>query len=113
MLHMHITAWALTLLLFAITLILHFQGKPRNSRIAHMILRVLYVLTIGSGYGLVAKYGHAEPALIKTALGLGVIVFSDLALTLLRKGRNPGLLWLLFASDLAFTFYYGYIVISG
>lgn len=113
MLHAHVTSWSLALLLFVISLILHYSGKQKGARTAAMILRGVYLLAIATGAGLVVKYGMIPDALIKGALALVLIGLMDLILTSTRLNRKGGLLavaWLLFVVDIVGVFYYGYVV---
>ncbi len=52
MIHSHVTAWALALILFLVALFLHKSGKAKGFKIVQMILRVFYLLIIGTGIGL-------------------------------------------------------------
>lgn len=56
MAHLHITSWALALILIVLVTLFYKQNKDRLGKIFHMILRVDYLLIIFSGAMLLKDY---------------------------------------------------------
>lgn len=46
MIHTHITGWVLALILFFVIRVMQKKGK--NTKILHMILRVIYIVILGT-----------------------------------------------------------------
>lgn len=70
--HLHITAWALAFILFAVVVILNKSGKAKGAKIVHMILRLDYLLILYSGGSLLAAYFGGSPM-------MGEAIFKGLA----------------------------------
>lgn len=108
---MHITSWALTLILFAITIIVQKSGKEKAAKIVHMVLRLFFVFTALTGIGLVVAYQMPQ-AYIKGALALILIGLMEAVVLRTKKGEKTGWLWVFLVIDLIAVFYFGYVVIG-
>lgn len=116
MLHVHVFSWIASLLLFAGVYILYKRKDKKISKMLHMILRLLYLLTIISGGALVylwiqegaINYG---PLIIKSILGLAVIGTMEMMLLGVKNNEEKKSRWLTFVLALFLVFYYGYSVL--
>ncbi|MFT8320977.1 MAG: YisL family protein [Bacillus sp. (in: firmicutes)] len=108
MTHSHITSWALAIILFIIAFGLHKSGKEKASKIVHMVLRLMYVIVIGTGVWMLYSLGSL-PALyvLKTLVGLWVIVALEMILVRTKKGRKTTILWTQCIVALALVLYLG------
>ncbi|WP_026676159.1 YisL family protein [Fictibacillus gelatini] len=117
MLQLHVATWALSLILFVITYFLYKRGIPKASNIAHMILRVIYILVIASGVILIVKWvttpGVVNPGPIYVKAILGLIVVSLMEMIIIRTQRRDSKIryWVLFFLSILLVFYYGYFII--
>lgn len=109
MIHSHITAWLLALILFVIALLLYKGGKEKGFKIVQMILRVFYLLIILTGGILLYQYYQLSLLyFVKAAVGLWVIaLFEMILLRISRQGRTT-VLWYQFAVALLLVFYLGF-----
>ncbi len=100
MIHAHVTAWFLALILFVIALSLNKRGKEKGFKIVQMILRVFYLLIIFTGGYLLFSYHLYQSSLlyvVKAAAGLWVISLFEMILQrAARKGKGT-IIWYQFA----------------
>ncbi|WML49607.1 YisL family protein [Neobacillus sp. PS3-34] len=109
MTHVHITSWLLAIILFFVALGLHNSGKQKGAKIVSMILRVFYLLIIGTGIELVFRYHlHINPTyILKMAAGLWVIATMEFILMRTSRGRRTSVLWIQFAIAFLLALYLG------
>ncbi|GAA0448235.1 YisL family protein [Virgibacillus salarius] len=100
MTHMHITAWALGFILFALVYMMLKQGKEKPAKITQMILRLDYLFILYTGGDLIAYYFNGSPllpeAIIKGLAGVWIIAVMEMMLVKLRKQKSLKGLWLQF-----------------
>lgn len=109
MIHMHITAWALAIVLFLVALSLHKSGKAKGFKILHMILRVLYLLVIGSGAAILFSISTISTTyIIKVIAGLWTVSMIEMILVRTAKGKSTSILWVQFVIALIAALYLGY-----
>jgi hypothetical protein len=109
MIHAHVTAWFLALILFVIALLLNKNGKEKGFKIVQMILRVLYLLIIFTGGVLVIQFYQVSLLyFVKAAAGLWVIVLFEMILQRIVKKGNTTVLWYQFVVALLLVFYLGF-----
>lgn len=75
MAHMHITSWALAIILIILVAMFYKQGKMKPGKILHMILRLDYLFILFTGGMLLSEYfsgtaGHTGELVIKVIAGL-------------------------------------------
>lgn len=75
MAHMHITSWALAIILIILVSMFYRQGKMKPGKILHMILRLDYLFILFTGGMLLSDYfsstiGHTGELIIKVIAGL-------------------------------------------
>ncbi|MGG2066714.1 YisL family protein [Bacillus sp. S14(2024)] len=106
MLHMHITAWSLGIILFFVTYSMYKNGK--QAKPMHMVVRLLYILIIVSGL-LVYKDVHWMPMLygMKMLGGIWVIAAMEMVLVKASKGKSTRALWIQFVIVLLVVLYLG------
>ncbi|SET14376.1 Protein of unknown function [Oceanobacillus limi] len=116
--HLHITAWVLALILFAVAVMLHKQGNAKGSKIVQMILRLDYLLILYSGGDLIANYfGGDSPlmgeAIAKGIIGIWVIAAMEMTLAKIKKDKpaKGGYIQLIIAVIL--TFILGFVRLPG
>lgn len=105
--HLHITAWAIGVILFFVAYFMNPAAKGR--KITQMILRVFYLLIIASGLLLFMKYHGIDDMLygIKLLLGLVVISMMEMALMKSGKGQNAKPFFIGFIVTFIITFLLG------
>lgn len=113
MIHGHITAWVLALIFFFVALSLLKSGKAKGAKIVQMILRVLYLLIIASGIGLLAQFnGFANiPPMyfLKAVVGIWVIGLFEMLLGRVANNRRTSVFWIQFAVAWLLVLYLGFI----
>ncbi|MFL6518444.1 MAG: YisL family protein [Bacillus sp. (in: firmicutes)] len=108
MIHGHITAWLLALILFVVALFLHKGGKEKGARIVQMILRVLYLLIIGTGVGLLfSVYKIDVWYVLKAVVGLWVIGLFEMILSRVANDRRTSVFWIQFVVAWVLVLYLG------
>jgi hypothetical protein len=97
MIHGHVTAWVLALILFLVAISLHKSGKAKGFKIVHMILRVLYLVIIATGVGLLfSVYKIDVWYILKAVVGLWLIVLFEMILTRVANNRRTSTFWIQF-----------------
>jgi uncharacterized membrane protein SirB2 len=112
MTHAHMTAWFLALILFFVAIFLQKGGKEKGAKIVKMILRVLYLMILGTGFMLLFKYDNLGSELglqyiLKVVLGIGVIGLLEMVLAKTMKRKPTGVFWIALVVVLAATIYLG------
>ncbi|MEI2405744.1 YisL family protein [Niallia taxi] len=106
--HIHITAWALALILFVISLLLFKGGKEKGSKIVHMVLRLMYLAIIGTGVTMLTYTGLDVMHTLKTLVGLWVIASLEMILIRTKKEKKTIVLWIQFVVALIIVLYLGF-----
>jgi hypothetical protein len=108
--HGHITAWVLALILFIVALLLYKSGKAKGAKIVHMILRVLYLLIIASGIGLLfTVYKIDVWYILKSVVGLWVIALFEMILGRVANNRRTSVFWIQFVVAWLLVLYLGFV----
>lgn len=103
MIHAHITAWLLGIILFIVAVSMK-NGNEKTQKIVHMILRLFYILILVSGLVILFSGISINGEYIgKAVLGFLVIGMMEMILTRGRKGKSTGLFWVLFIIILILT----------
>ncbi|OCA84301.1 hypothetical protein A8F94_16450 [Bacillus sp. FJAT-27225] len=108
MTHAHITTWVLGLILFFVALNLYKGGNEKGAKITHMILRVLYILILVTGFMILfdlSKIGLLY--ILKTAVGLWVIAIMEMLLIKTGKKVDAKVLWIQFVIALVLVLLLG------
>lgn len=105
--HLHITTWAIALILFFIAAL---SGKKLKA--VHMILRLMYILVIVTGLSLFLEWRDKIPESgmnydMKVLFGILVIGFMEMVLVRKSKGKSVNMFWVLFGIVLLITLYLG------
>lgn len=91
MIHLHITAWLLAVILLFVTSTLYKKDKGTAT---HMILRLMYLVIIFSGIMLFMSYSsHTFELAIKLVAGLWAIVAMELISVKAKKGKSNTAGW--------------------
>lgn len=106
--HMHIFTWVVGVVLFLVAA--SMANGTKGKKITHMILRLFYVLIIITGAALFFKHMSIDSMLygIKFVLGILTIGFMEMVLVRGNKGKNTGLMWILFIVALLATMFIGF-----
>lgn len=107
MIHAHMTAWFLALILFFVSIGLHKSGKEKGSKIVHMILRVVYLLILLTGFMLLFSINITIMYVLKAAVGLWVISMLEMILIRTKKSEKASILWIQFVVALLLVLYLG------
>ncbi|MCU9612469.1 YisL family protein [Caldibacillus lycopersici] len=105
--HLHITSWAVAIILFVVALILIKNGKAKPAKIVQMILRVFYLLVIASGIQLFLAVDPSMGYHIKLLFGILVIAMLEMVLVRTVKGKSTVVFWTLLIIFFAITIYLG------
>lgn len=108
MIHAHMTAWFLALILFFVSIGLHKSGKEKGSKIVHMILRVVYLLILLTGFMLLFSINITIMYVLKAAVGLWVISMLEMILIRTKKNEKASILWIQFVVALLLVLYLGF-----
>jgi phosphatidylserine synthase len=110
MIHAHVTAWFIAIVLFAVALSLHKNGKTKGFKILHMIIRVFYLIIIGTGVGLLSMVYHIDVwYILKAVGGLWVIGLVEMILIRTAKNRSTSVFWFQFIIVFLLVLYLGFI----
>ena len=112
--HLHITSWVLALILLIVVVVLHNQGKEKGAKITHMILRLVYLVILGSGGHLLGMYfsgPNVALALVKSVAGLWVIASMEMVAVKTVKNKPAGGMWIQFAIAFIITLILGFVVL--
>ena len=101
MAHMHITSWALAFILFFVAVNFYKQGKAKPGKIIHMVLRLVYLLTIFTGGMLLMEYfsasiGQTGEVVLKVIAGLWVIISMEMIAVKTSKKQGAKAWWIQF-----------------
>ncbi|WP_079508036.1 YisL family protein [Mesobacillus jeotgali] len=108
MIHAHMTAWFLALVLFFVALGLHKSGKEKGAKIVQMVLRLFYVLILLTGFGLLFSININIMYVLKAAVGLWVIAMLEMILIRTRKNEKASVLWIQFIVAVLLVLYLGF-----
>jgi hypothetical protein len=114
--HAHMTAWFLALVLFIVAIFLLKGGKTKGAKIVQMIIRVMYLLILGTGFMMLAKANETGllgsdflwKYIVKVVLGIGVIGVLEMILARMKKNKSTGVMWIVFIIVFALTLYLGF-----
>ena len=109
MVHAHMTTWFLAIILFFVALGLHKSGKEKGFKVVKMILRVLYILILATGIGLLFSLSTIGLLyILKVAVGLWVIAMIEIILGRTAKKENTQILWVQFIIAIVLVLYLGF-----
>jgi ABC-type transport system involved in cytochrome c biogenesis permease subunit len=114
MIHAHVTTWFVVLILFFVALYLLRAKKQKPLKIVQMVLRLFYLLVLGTGVYLLAAYYKFSllEANIKGLIGLWLIFLMEFILTRGSKGKPTKIFWIQFVIAIILVFYFGYVVLG-
>ncbi|WLR51527.1 DUF1516 family protein [Bacillus tianshenii] len=111
MLHTHVTAWTLTLILFFVSAAKLNKGQA--PKVLHMILRLLYIIVFVTGTHLLfAVWQMVTPAIIKGLAGIWLLSTMEMILVRGKKGKSVKSFWIQFLIALILVFVMGYGVLG-
>lgn len=101
--HLHIFSWVVGIIVFLIAATQPLDSKGR--KILKMVLRVFYILIIGTGLALFIKYMSGDAALYGVKFLFGILTIGMMEMVLARQGKNKSaqLFWILFAISVLVT----------
>lgn len=110
MIHAHITTWVLAIVLFFVALGLHKSGKAKGAKVVQMILRLFYLLIIGTGIWILSSLHSISMMYVIKSL-VGILVIGSLEMIMVRtvKGKNTMVVWLLFIISFVLVLYLGFM----
>ncbi|MCM3586103.1 YisL family protein [Mesobacillus maritimus] len=109
MVHAHMTAWFLALILFFVAIGLQKSGKEKGFKVLKMVLRVFYILIIGTGLGLIFSLANISfMYIVKVLVGIWVIAMVEIILSRKTKGASTKVPWILFIIALVLVLYLGF-----
>lgn len=109
MVHAHITAWFLAIVLFFVASSLQKSGKQKGAKIVHMVLRLFYVLVLITGSMLLFSISNISILyVLKAAVGLWIIAILELILIKSAKQVKTSSLWIQFVIAFVLVLYLGF-----
>lgn len=108
--HLHITAWAIAIILLIVVLALRKSKNPKAAKIVHMILRLDYLLILYSGGELLtysSKHFLGE-LIVKVLAGLWVIVSIEMIAVRSGKEKSTRGVWIQFLIAFIITLVLGF-----
>jgi hypothetical protein len=109
MIHGHVTSWVLALILFIVAIFLLKAGKEKGAKIVQMILRVLYLLIIATGVGLLFMLDDIGLLyILKAVVGIWVIGLFEMILSKVAQNRKTTTLWIQFVIAFLLVLYLGF-----
>lgn len=101
--HLHIFSWVVGIIVFLIAATQPLDSKGR--KILKMVLRVFYILIIGTGLALFIKYMSGDAALYGVKFLFGILTIGMMEMVLARQAKHKPaqLFWILFAISLLIT----------
>lgn len=110
MIHAHITTWFLALVLFFIALMMHKSGKQKGLKVVHMVLRLFYLLIIGTGVWILSSLNSIDLLyVLKSLVGIWVIAMFEMIIIRTVKGKKTSILWGQFIVALILVLYLGFV----
>ncbi|MEC1261600.1 YisL family protein [Bacillus swezeyi] len=104
MTHMHITTWVIALILVIVSYGLYSAGNRKGAKIAHMILRLFYILIILTGAELLFRFTVWNGEYIaKAVLGLVTVGLMEMLLIRRKKEKSITGIWVGFIVVLLLT----------
>ncbi|MFD1038991.1 YisL family protein [Virgibacillus byunsanensis] len=98
MTHMHITAWVLAFILFAVAYSMYQQEKGKPAKMVHMVLRLDYLFILYTGGDLIANYFNGSDlmgeAIVKGIAGIWVIAALEMILVKTKKQKATKSWWI-------------------
>jgi hypothetical protein len=108
MTHAHITAWVVALILFFVTVSMQRSNSPK-ARMMQMILRLFYLIIIGTGALLLHSIASIPPLyIVKVIVGVWVIGAMEMILVRAAKGKNTNMFWIQFVIAFIVVLYLGF-----
>lgn len=112
MAHMHITSWVVAFILLFVASAMYGQGKMKPGKIVHMVLRLFYLLLIGSGVALFLDYTNYPTNLfVKLIAGLWAIVAMEMIAVAGSKEKPAGIWWIQLVIAAGVAIYLGFAVL--
>jgi len=108
MTHAHITTWVVALILFAVTVSLQRQNSPK-AKMVQMVLRLFYLLIIGTGVLLLLSIASIPVLyIVKAIVGIWVIGTMEMIVVRTKKGKSTNMFWVQFVIALLLVLYLGF-----
>jgi|SRR5690625_1930570 len=112
MTHLHVTAWALGVILLIVSYVLYKKGN-KAGKILHMVLRLDYLLILYTGGDLFAEYAKEGfpflgELIVKGIAGLWVIVAMEMILVKTSKSKPVKSYWIQFVIALLIAVVLGF-----
>ena len=108
MIHGHVTAWLLALILFVVAIFLLKGGKEKGAKIVQMILRVLYIAILATGAGLLFMVYKIDVwYVLKAVVGLWIIGLFEMILSRVANNRRTSVFWIQFVVAWVLVLYLG------
>jgi hypothetical protein len=108
MTHAHITAWVVALILFFVTVSMQRSNSPK-ARMMQMILRLFYLIIIGTGALLLHSIASIPPLyIVKVIVGVWVIGAMEMILVRAAKGKSTNMFWIQFVIAFIVVLYLGF-----
>ncbi|CAM3100410.1 YisL family protein [Filibacter tadaridae] len=106
--HLHIFTWVVGIILFIVVSGLEPRSKGR--KIAHMIVRLFYVLILLTGAFLFFEHSSIDGMLygMKFLFGLLTIGMMEMVLVRSQKGKSVSIFWILFLVFVLVTMFLGF-----
>ncbi|MFS0780210.1 YisL family protein [Bacillus sp. 1P06AnD] len=102
----HASSWVILLIAFFLTYILE------SKKVMGIILRIFYIVMLGTGIGMIAKMGFPANFVVKGILAIILIGLMEMLLARQKRNKKAMPLWILFIIVVVIVILMGYQVIS-
>lgn len=113
--HPHAYFWMVLVVLFLMTFFLYRANISKAAKITHMVVRLLYIIMVGTGITLLYLIQFPATHILKAVIAIVLVYFMEMILVKTKKGFSQKLLipyWLLCLVALVVVILLGYRVIS-
>ncbi|QOY35042.1 YisL family protein [Anaerobacillus isosaccharinicus] len=113
--HPHAYFWMVLIVLFLMTFYLYRANIAKGAKITHMVVRLLYVIMVGTGITLLYLIQFPATHILKAVIAIILVYSMEMILVKTKKGFSQKMLtsyWLIFLVTLVVVILLGYRVIS-
>lgn len=114
--HPHQFFWLILVLLFFVTFFLYKGKKYKGAKITSMLLRLFYLIMIGTGIAMLAMRGFPFVYIVKGILAIALISFMEMILMKTKNdtanGKTMAYYWVLNIVTLVLVVLIGFKVIT-
>ena len=112
MVHAHDFGWLVMIILFFVSFGLIKSGKEKGAKVTSMILRLFYLISIGTGATMLFQYNFPTFYAVKGLIAIVLIGMMEMILGRTKRSESAGVFWLLFVGLLVVVILMGLRIIQ-